>query len=163
MSSTTNPSSNFQLILNALAEYAKQTGIDVTKNPFADKIESCNSVEAISGLLQDRAKTFKEYRDGNRMLINCLSPVVQVLHTFSGIIGEALGLVSPNESIRLLWLMFCLSASRYRFHLRRQSLSASMFSSRQLVASLKATMRSLTCLNVSQISSNASISIQRSH
>ena len=101
MSSTTNPSSNFQLILNALAEYAKQTGIDLTKNPFVEKIESCNSVEAISEILQDRAKAFKEYRDGNRMLINCLGPVVQVLHTFSGIIGEALGLVSPSESIRL--------------------------------------------------------------
>ena len=98
MSSTTDPS-NFRLILNALAEYAKQSGIDLTKNPFAEKIERCDTVEAISQLLQDRAKTFKEYRDGNRMLINRLSPVVQLLHTFSEIIGDALGLVSPSESI----------------------------------------------------------------
>jgi hypothetical protein len=35
----TSPS-NFQLIINAaLADYAKLTGIDLTKTPFAEKIE----------------------------------------------------------------------------------------------------------------------------
>jgi hypothetical protein len=94
MSSTTTSHSNFQLILNALTEYVNQTGIDLTKNPFADKLQSCHSAEAISELLQDSAKAFKEYRDGNRKLINCLFPVVQLLHIFSRILGEAVVLVS---------------------------------------------------------------------
>jgi hypothetical protein len=34
-------------------------------------------------------------------LIDCLSPVVQFLHVFSGTLGEALVLVSSSESIRL--------------------------------------------------------------
>ena len=92
MSATTI--SNSQLVTKALVDYAEQTGIDLTENPFADKLQRCDSAEDISGLLQDRAKAFKEYRDGNRKLINCLKPVVQFLYTFSGTLGGALVLVS---------------------------------------------------------------------
>jgi hypothetical protein len=99
MSSTTTSSSNIHLILNGLTEYANQTGIDLTKNPFAEKLQNCDSAEGIAGLLQDRAKAFKEYRDGNRKLINCLSPIVQLLQALSGTLGEALVLVSHSGSI----------------------------------------------------------------
>jgi hypothetical protein len=128
MSSTTTSSSNFQVIAKALADYAEQTGLDLTKNPFADKLQNCNSAEAISELLQDRAKAFKEYRDGNRKLINCLNPLVHFFHTFSGILGESLA-VSPCKSLRPFRFSFYATASRSRFHLPRRSLSASTFSS----------------------------------
>jgi hypothetical protein len=82
------------LVINALAGYAKITGIDLTKNPFADKIELSNSPEAILELLQEREKAFKEYRDGSRRLIRCLCPAVKVVQAFSGILGEAVSLVS---------------------------------------------------------------------
>ena len=85
---------NFQLLINALADYAKLTGIDLTNNPFAEKIKHLNSPEAIFELLQEREKAFKEYRDVNRGLINCLGPVVKVFHTFSRIISDAVSLVS---------------------------------------------------------------------
>ena len=87
-------SSNFQLIVKALADYAKLTGIDLTKNPFSEKIKHSNSPEAILELLQDRENAFKEYREGNRRLISCLTPAVTILHAFSGILGEAVSLVS---------------------------------------------------------------------
>jgi len=32
---TNNTTSNFQLTIDALADYAKETGIDLPKNPFA--------------------------------------------------------------------------------------------------------------------------------
>ncbi len=93
MSSTTHtPQSNFQLIIDALANYANQTGIDLSNNPFADKLQLSNSPDAIIELLHDREKAFREYRDENRKLINCLTPAVQVLHAFSRILGES---VSP--------------------------------------------------------------------
>ena len=97
MSSTgqaTSSTSNIQLIIDALADYAKITGIDLSKNPFAAMLEQSNSPEAILQLLQGREKAFKEYRDGNRRLISCLSPAVKVLQAFSGILGEAVSLVS---------------------------------------------------------------------
>jgi len=98
MSSTghpTAPNSNLQLIIDALADYANQTGTDLSKNPFSEKIEHCSTPDAILELLQEREKAFKEYRDANRRIVDCLSPAVRVLHTCSGILGEALSPVSP--------------------------------------------------------------------
>jgi hypothetical protein len=103
MSSTgqaTTTTSNFQLIVDALADYAKVTGIDLSKNTFAVTLEQSNdsnSPEAILQLLQGREQAFKEYRDGNRRLISCLSPVVKVLQAFSGNMGEAVSLVSQSS------------------------------------------------------------------
>ncbi len=90
----TSSSSNVQLIIRALADYSKETGIDLSNNPFATALEQSNSPEDILQLLQQREKAFKDYRDVNRRLINCLSPVVKVLQAFSGILGEAASLVS---------------------------------------------------------------------
>ncbi len=98
---TTTSHSNLQLIIDALADYANQTGTDLSNNPFAEKIRHFNTPDAILELLQERVKEFKEYRDGNRRLIDCLSPVVRVLHAFSGTLGEALILVSHTCSITL--------------------------------------------------------------
>jgi fungal STAND N-terminal Goodbye domain len=97
MSSTgqaTSSPSTIQSIIDALANYTKVTGIDLSENPFAAAIEHSNSPEAILELLQEREKAFKEYRDGNRRLISCLSPAVKVIQAFSGILGEAVNLVS---------------------------------------------------------------------
>jgi hypothetical protein len=97
MSSTGQaPSSleNVKLIFNALADYAKDTGVDLSKNPLAAKLERLMSHEDILELLEEREKAFKEYREGNRRLINFLNPAVKVLHGFSGILSDAAGLVS---------------------------------------------------------------------
>ena len=91
---TTSPTSNIQLITDALADYAKITGIDLSKNPFAAAIEGANSPGAILELLQGRERAFKDYREGNRSLISCLSPAVNVIQAFSGILGEVVSLVS---------------------------------------------------------------------
>jgi hypothetical protein len=88
--------SNIQLITNALADYAKITGVDLSKNPFAAAIEQSNSPEAILEIFQEREKAFKKYRDNNRRLIKCLTPAVKVIQAFSGILGEAVTLVSHN-------------------------------------------------------------------
>jgi hypothetical protein len=102
MSSTgqaTSSSDNVKLITDALADYAKETGIDLSKNPFATKLKQSSSPHAILQLLEEREKAFKEYRDGKRRLINCLNSAVTVLHRFSGILSGAAGLVSPTYCI----------------------------------------------------------------
>ena len=91
---TISSPSNFQLIVKALADYADVTGIDLTKNPFAEKLESAISPETILELLQERENAFKQYREGNRRLISCLSPGVKILHAFSRITGPAVSQVS---------------------------------------------------------------------
>ena len=92
----TSSTSNVQLIIDALTDYAKITGIQLSENPFAAALEQSNSPDAILQLLQHRETAFKEYRDGNRKLISRLSPAVRVLQAFSGILGEAANLVSPT-------------------------------------------------------------------
>ncbi len=105
MSSTgkaTSPFENVKLIINALADYAKETGVDLSKNPFAAKLEQLMSPEDILQVLEEREKEFKEYREGNRRLTNFLNPV-KVLHGFSGVLSEAAGLVSRKcHLVRLL-------------------------------------------------------------
>jgi hypothetical protein len=90
--------SNIRLITDALVDYAKITGIDLSKNPFAAAVKQANSPGAILELLQEREKAFKDYREGNRKLISCLSPVVNVIQAFSGILGEAVSLLSHIPS-----------------------------------------------------------------
>jgi hypothetical protein len=92
--SSTSSTSNIQLITDALVDYTNITGIELSKNPFAAAIERGDSPGAILELLQEREKAFKDYREGNRRLINCLSPAVNVIQAFSGILGEAVSLVS---------------------------------------------------------------------
>jgi hypothetical protein len=82
---------NVKLIIDVLADYTKETGIDLSKNPFSAKLEQSRSPDAILQLLEEREKAFKEYRNGKGRLINCLNPAVRVLHKFSGILSEAVG------------------------------------------------------------------------
>jgi hypothetical protein len=97
MSSSHISSPNFQSILNAaLDSYARQTGIDLMKHPSIDKLQSCHGLEDVLELLQDREAAFEDYRNKRRKLINCLRPVVQVIHAFSGVLGEVGGLVSGS-------------------------------------------------------------------
>jgi hypothetical protein len=88
--------SNFQSIIDAVDKYAEQTGINLKENLFADKVKGCDSPDAVLLLLQENVKVFKDYRDQNRKFIDCLNPVVQFVHAFSGILGEVAGLVSHH-------------------------------------------------------------------
>src|SRR6266852_9238742 len=102
MSSTgqaTSSTDNIKLITDALADYVKETGIDLSKNPFAIKLEQSSSPHTILQLLEEWAKAFKEYRDGKQRLLNCLNLGVTILHKFSGILGGAASLVSHTYCI----------------------------------------------------------------
>ncbi len=93
------PLTSFLPILDtALADYTKQIGIDPAKHPFADQLHTCRSSDDVIKLLEDEANKFKDYREGNRKLINCLQPIVKVIHAFSDVLGEAVSLVGRKGS-----------------------------------------------------------------
>ena len=100
--SSTSSTSNIQVITDALVDYEKETRIDLSKNPFAAAIERANSPGAILELLQEREKAFKDSWEGNRRLISCLSPAVNVIQAFSGVLGEAVSLVSHTSHLATL-------------------------------------------------------------
>ena len=94
------PSTSIQPILDAaFAEYAKQTGIDPVKHPFADQLQTCHSPDEVLKLLEVKANEFQDYREGNRKLIDCLKPVVNVVHVVSDALGGVVSLVSRNRPI----------------------------------------------------------------
>ena len=109
---TSMPSTSIQPILDAaFAEYAEHLGIDPAKHPFADQLQACDSPDDVLKLLEVKANEFKDYRDGNRKLIDCLKPVVNVIHVFSDVLGEFVNLVSRNRPRTLC--LFTLSLFCY--------------------------------------------------
>jgi hypothetical protein len=109
---TSSTSTTIQSIIDALADYTKVTGIDLSKNSFAAAIEHSTSPEAVLELLQERERAFKEYRDGNRTLITCLRPAVKVIQAFSGVLGEEVSLVSHTCHPCSLYIDFVRSRFR---------------------------------------------------
>jgi hypothetical protein len=126
--------SNLQSIFDAADKYAQQTGINLNDNPFAHKVKDCDSPSAVLLLLQENLKAFKDYRNKNRKFIECVSPVVEFVHAFSGTLGEAAGLVGRNEAFcyRLFFYPF---STRYRSNLQVSSSPESMFSSPSVLSS----------------------------
>ena len=102
------PVISFQAILDkALDDYSEQIGVELDKHPFADELQGRGSPDDILKLFEAKANAFKAHRDGNRKLINWLSPVVQVIDTLSGVIGQAvsvssMGLVGPLDILAVL-------------------------------------------------------------
>jgi fungal STAND N-terminal Goodbye domain len=92
--------SNLRFIFEAaLADYARITGIDLSKNRFVAGIGQTDSPEGILLLLQEREHAFKEFRDDNQRLTITLNPAVRVLHALSGILGDAVGTVSHTRHL----------------------------------------------------------------
>jgi hypothetical protein len=89
---------NFQSVLNAsLDSYVKETGVDITKHPSADKLQDCHSPEDVIQLLFGREAAFKVNRDTKLGdLIDRLRPAVQVVHALTNVFGEAASLVSSK-------------------------------------------------------------------
>lgn len=125
MSSATTSSSAFQSLFDAaLCDYTQQTGINLATQPFALDLQHCHSADDLLKVLQERAKQFRAYRDGNRKLINCLKPIVQILHTVSGVLAEASASVSTTDQPSYLIIVFTRLAlgslptykGNYRWH-----------------------------------------------
>ncbi|KAH8982212.1 hypothetical protein EDB92DRAFT_1819947 [Lactarius akahatsu] len=93
----------FKLVLDAaLADYTNQVGIDLATYPLADSLRSCASPDDVLKLLEDSANKFKDFRDGNRKLLNWLSPLVQTVHTLSAVLGASIALV-PFEPAKAVF------------------------------------------------------------
>jgi hypothetical protein len=95
---------SFQAILDkALADYRVQIGVELDKHPFSNELRGRDSPDHVLKLLEEKANAFKVYREGNRKLINWISPVVQVIHVLSGVLGEAVGFTNRTECVNYLF------------------------------------------------------------
>ena len=53
-------------------------------------------IQYVLRILSERESAFNDYRNRYRNLIDRLRPIVQVVHPFSAVLGEAAGLVSSG-------------------------------------------------------------------
>ena len=95
------PSSNFNSILDAaLNEYKKKTGSGLLEHPFAAEVKRCDSIGAISAILQGQAREFQQFKDGDQRLMKWINPMVDALFTFSETLGGVASIVHPGYPIR---------------------------------------------------------------
>ena len=94
---TTDPSaSNFTAIFEAASNnYKALTGQDLRRHPLATELESNNnSPDSILGVFRKQAQALDKFRKGDDKLIKSLTPIVNILFTFSTTAGADIGLVS---------------------------------------------------------------------
>ena len=93
---TTDPStSNFAAIFDAASrEYTFLTKKDLATHPLAAVIEGFNTPDAILNVFRKQASAFDKFRKGDDKLMEWLTPIVNILFTFSQTLGEGVGLVS---------------------------------------------------------------------
>ena len=97
MSQTPSPAnSHYRYIFdNALEAYKQKTGKDLTSDPLLHRLETCRSPDEILVILREHVSGLDHPHNSNNRLTNCLNSTVNVLYTFSTIIGASPGLVSP--------------------------------------------------------------------
>ena len=90
--SSTTP--NYHPIFNeALNEYKRKTGNDLTTHPLAEEIKGCDSPDAILSVLQGKANELD--KSGDERLTKWLTPTVNVMNALSATLGEGVGTVGP--------------------------------------------------------------------
>jgi len=96
-------SARFQeLFESALRAYEKKTGITLSRHPLAVKLQSCDSVEGVTALLQDQAKNFHK----SDKIIKPMETIVSILTplSFAASLPDTLGLVRKDA------LMSCFTS-----------------------------------------------------
>ncbi|KAH9017547.1 hypothetical protein EDB84DRAFT_691187 [Lactarius hengduanensis] len=110
-SQTAAPSSIFKSMLDtALAEYQTKTGDDLLAHWLAAELQTCESVDAVLDILRDQAKAFEQ--SGDQKLMKWIDPLVHVLYTFSGALGDGVSLAFPPAKVIFTGIGVLLAAAK---------------------------------------------------
>jgi len=85
---------SFRILFDAaLQDYKDKTGNTLTDHPVAKQLETCESVDSITAILQEQAQSFREFRRNDGKLMKVLSSSVDVLcaPAISSALNEAIG------------------------------------------------------------------------
>jgi hypothetical protein len=75
----------------ALIEYKMKTGEDIQAIWLTSELQTCKSVDSVLDLLRDQAKALD--RSDDQKLMKWIDPLVHVLSTFLGALGDGVSLV----------------------------------------------------------------------
>ena len=92
--SPSSSSSNFQPIINnALNTYKKRTKKDLREHPLASQLQTCDSPSAILAVLQQQVQGLDRSWSTDVRWTKWLDPTINVLYSFSDILGASVSLV----------------------------------------------------------------------
>ena len=100
-SSLSSASSTFRILFDAaLQDYRDKTGSTLTDHPIAKQLETCESVNSITAILQEQARSFREFTENDGKLMKALNSSVDVLcsPSISSAMNEAIGLVVRRKA-----------------------------------------------------------------
>lgn len=95
------------LFKSALQGYERQTGLTLAKHPLAEQLQTCQSVESVTTLLQEQARAFNEFR-GSDKIFKSIERAVLALSRVSAtaFLGQATGMmVGPIGRLSFTSLM----------------------------------------------------------
>ena len=96
MSQPSSSSTTFRILFDAaLQDYKDKTGNTLIDHPIAKQLETCESVNSIANILQEQARSFREFRENDGRLMKALNSSVDVLcsPSISSALNEAIGLI----------------------------------------------------------------------
>jgi hypothetical protein len=107
------------LFQSALEDYGKNTGVRLAQHPLAVDIQSCQSVDDITTLLQRRAQAFNDFQERDRMM-RAIKVIVSILTPLSDVasLADAVGVVRQKALIACSTPL--TSFFRHHSHLRKQ-------------------------------------------
>ena len=88
--------SSFRILFDvALQDYKDKTGNTLTDHPVAKQLETCDSVNSITAILQEQARSLREFRENDGELMKALNSSIDVLcaPSIRSALNEAIGLV----------------------------------------------------------------------
>ena len=100
--SLSSTSSTFRILFDAaLQDYKDKTGNTLTDHPIAKQLETCGSVSSITTILQEQARSLREFTETDGKLMKALNSSVNVLCTppISSALNEAIGLVVRRKTL----------------------------------------------------------------
>jgi hypothetical protein len=92
---------SFRILFDAaLQDYKDKTGNTLTDHPIAKQLETCESVDTITTILQEQARGFREFRGNDGRLMKALNSSVDILcaPSISSALNVAIGLVVRRKS-----------------------------------------------------------------
>jgi hypothetical protein len=100
--STSGSQSNYVSIFNAALEsYRRKTKKDLVSHPLLPSLQSCESPEGVLAVLREQLEVTGAAFTGSQSqscdadgLTKWVTPTVNVLYSFSGIVGQGVGLVN---------------------------------------------------------------------
>jgi hypothetical protein len=105
MAEQTGPTRFHALFESAMQAYQKMTGITLAEHPLAVQLQSCNSLDSITAILQGQAQAFSNFRESHGIM-KSIKTTVSILTS----LGAAVSFADTFEMVRQRVPLACFTS-----------------------------------------------------